>query len=141
MPSLDQSIRGALQVHALAVPGFPSQDQVAFENVKFSSTTGVPYARLTVAPASSRPLGANVRTKRHDGLFLVDLFVPADTQTAAIEALGNAVKDAFAPATRLVQDGVAVQTDYAERSRVMDQKPDCLMCAVTVGWHCFSASN
>ena len=126
---------------SLSIAGMPPQSQTAFENVRFTSTPGTPWARLSLVPASSRPVAVNARTKRHDGMFLVDLFVPADTGTNAIEALANAVKDAFAPATRLILDGVAVQIDYAERSAVMSQQPDWLMCGVTIKWHSFSTRN
>lgn len=141
MASLDQDIRGALQVAALAVPGMPPQSQVAFENKLFSSTPKVPWARFTLVPASSRPFSTNVATKRHDGLFAIDLFVPANTGTGTIEALSNAVRDAFSAGRRFVFDGIAVAVDYSERSQVMDQKPDWLMCAVTIKWHCFSPQN
>ena len=141
MASLDQSIRAALINAALAVPGMPPLAQISLENRVFNSTVGVPWARLTVQPASSRPLGVNVATKRHDGLLLVDLFAPANSGVAALDALANAVKTAFAPATRLQSDGVAATIDYAERSRAMEQEAEWLQCSVTVRWHCFSTLN
>lgn len=141
MTSLDQTIRGLFQNAALAVPGLPQPPNVAVENVEFSSAVGTPWARFTMVPASSRPYGVNAVTTAHRGLFLVDLYWPPNTGTGPIEAVASAVRKAFRPATRLVSDGVAAVVDYAETSKVMEQKPDWLMCSVSVAWHCFSPLN
>lgn len=143
MPSLYQNIRGVLQTRALATPGFPVS--VAFEGKTQSPpapTAGVTYARLTLMPTRGRPFDVGNGTKRHSGIFLVDVFFASDGDpgTGDVEALADAVKAAMPPGAKLVLNGETVKIDASERSEVLPAD-GWLHCPVTVTWHCFSRNN
>src|SRR5689334_407898 len=116
--SIYQAIRGALQEHAVQTPGFPSM--VSYENVPFSSTVGVPYARFTLAPQMIRPFDLKDNTKGHIGLFQVDIFTPSGRGTADAEILADAVRDTFEAGTFVfTADADKVKFDYAERAQAL----------------------
>lgn len=138
--TVSQNIRGALQLQALASPGFPPQSETAFEGEIFSSTIGVPWARMTLLPQSGRPFDVAAATTAHMGLFQVDVMVPAGFGTGAAEVAGDAVRAVFRAGTTIGIGGDRVIIDYADRAQAQ-QQPDWIFCPVTVGWHCYSRSN
>lgn len=133
-------IRGALQTRAALAAGFPAEDQRAFEGVVFTSTTGIPWARMTVMPTSGRPFSVSAADTAHMGLFQVDIFVPAGQGTAAAEIAADAVRAVFRAGTNLFQGRERIQIDYSERAQAL-QQADWIVCPVTVGWRCYSANN
>lgn len=136
--TLYQNVRGALQAQAATAAGFPSQ--VAYENVMFTSTVGTPYARMTLMPQLGRPFSVSSDVKRHDGLFQVDIFYPANAGTALAEAAADAVRDALSAAKRLAAGSDILAIDYVERAAAL-QQPDWIQIPVTAKWHCFSVRN
>lgn len=138
--SVSPNVRGALQLRAALAAGFPPANQIAYEGVVFTSTTGVPWARMTVLPQSGRPFDISAATTAHMGLFQVDVMVPSGQGTSAAEIAADAVKAMFRAGTNLFQGGERIQIDYAERGPAQDQ-PDFIFYPVTVGWRCYSANN
>lgn len=138
--SISQSIRAALQLRAATAVGFPGSDQISYEGVVFTSTTGVPWARMWMLPQSGRPFNVAGDTTIHRGLFQVDVMVPDGEGTAAAEIAADAVRALFRAGTRISQDSEAIIIDYAERGSAQ-QQPDWIFCPVTVSWRCYSQSN
>lgn len=140
MASLYQDIRGALQVRAAMTPGFPPANQIAYENVIFSSTTGVPYARMKLMPLSGRAFSVSAKRKQHVGIFLVDLFYPLNTDgTGKVELLADVLKSYFQPGQHLPIGVDTLIIDYSDRK---DGIPgEWFMVPVTIGWRVFSSRN
>jgi len=138
--SLYQDIRGALQTHAGMVSGLPADGQRAYEGRLFTSTVGIPWARMTLLPYSGRPFSVSAETKDHIGDFQVDYFHPAGSGTGEAESLVDAIKEAFSPGVRLVQNGVTVLIQYSERRQAI-QTADWLQIPVSVRWRAFTADN
>lgn len=138
--SISQSIRAALQLRAATAAGFPASDQIAYEGVVFTSTTGVPWARMWMMPQSGRPFSVDGGTTIHRGLFQVDTMVPDGQGTAAAEIAADAVRVLFRAGTRISQGSDTIIVDYSERGPAQ-QQPDWIFCPVTVAWRCYSQSN
>lgn len=135
--SLYQNIRGALQTRAATASGFPPVAQRAYENRLFTSTTGVPYARMTLIPSSGRPFSLSGARRYHNGMFQVDIFYPTLVGTAAAEQVADAVRAVFVPGTKVPLNGDMVLIAYSERHAGLDGK-DWLQIPVTIGWSCLS---
>lgn len=143
MPTtLYEDIRGALQPLADSVSGFPPIAQRSFEGMLFTSTTGVPWARITLMPVSGRPMTVSTNRKKHVGLFLIDLYGNPQIGSGGVEAVADAVMTIYKPPLRLMITGATdtVGIDYSERKSA---RPDgqYTMIPITVGWHCFSERN
>lgn len=140
MTTVSQNVRGALQTRVALAAGFPPQNQIAYEGETFSSTLGVPWARLTLLPQSGRPFDVRAADTAHMGLFQVDVFVPDGLGTGAAELAADAVRAVFRGGTTIGIGGDRIVIDYAERAQAQ-QEPDWIVCPVTVRWRCYSASN
>ena len=146
MTTINQDIRGALQIAAAAVSGFPSSAQIAYEGRKFTPTIGTAWARMKYAPASARAAVVGAALIVHRGLFYIELYWPAANEggpgTGDLESLADAVRAAFRPGNAALSNGAAAVTiEYAERGDVTeDPDPNWLRCAVTVGWNCYSTN-
>lgn len=133
MTSLTQDIRGALQQQVENVTGFPPAAQRAYEGKTFTPTVGIAWARLTLMTNSRRPFSLSGVSKITGGIFLIDLFYPPGSGTATIDAMADAVVDAYAPEAPLIQGSTRVLINYAQRAEVMRAAED-LQVPITVSW-------
>jgi hypothetical protein len=132
--SLIADIRGALQLKAASAAGFPTS--VDYEGVGFSPVLGVPWARMTLLNNSRQPFSLDGLSKITGGLFQVDLFYPIDKGTATIDAVADAVVDAFPLNHSLFKGTTRVSIYYAQRGPLL-QQPDALHAPITVSWRNF----
>ncbi len=135
--SLYQNIRGALQTRAALAAGFPPANQRAHEGMVFTSTTGVPYARLSLIPSSARPFALSGQRRQHRGLFQVDVFYPANKGTGPAETVADAIRDQFKPGDRIPLGADIVLISYSERAAALFDAA-WTQIPVTVGWSCLT---
>lgn len=137
--SISHSIRGALQTRAATAAGFPPEAQRAYQGRGFKPTTGTPYARMTVIPASVRPSVLSGARAEHRGMFQVDLYFPTGGGTGAVEQVGDAVAAVFRAASKIHMNGETVVVERVER-KPAPEEDGWLRVIVSVTWRCFSAS-
>lgn len=132
-------IRGALQLQAASVAGFPPLSQRAYEGKSFDSTVGTPWARLTLMTTSGRPFDLAGESRIDSGLFQISLFYPDGNGTGEVEALADAVMAAFRPGQNLIQGSTLVSIMYAQPGPTL-QEPDWIHVVVTIAWRCKAAA-
>lgn len=130
-------IRAALEQRVITVTGFPNAANRAWENVRFEPTDGTTWARMTLAPSSSRPAvrGASPQIL-YEGLFLCDIFAPEGTGPNAAETLADAVRDAFTVDDVLTQGSTNVRFRWSERNQGIPDSP-WYQVPVTVSWYSY----
>ena len=132
-------IRAALEGRIASVSGVPSAANRAWENVKFSPTTGTAWVRMQLVPISRRPLDVTATgLQRHDGLFVVDVFVPSGKGPSAADTLADAICTAFEAGTVLTANSQTVQIEYAEIDRAAVSDPPWYQAMVSVKWKAFA---
>lgn len=131
-------IRAALESNIANIVGVP--DDKAWENTDFQPTTGTPWIRMTLSPGPRRALDITAEgTKRYDGLFFIDVFVPQDkTGPASLDDLVNAVIDAFDCGTILTANSQNVEIEYAEPSGSALETAPWRSQQVLVKWKAFN---
>lgn len=132
-------IRAALESRVASVSGIPNASNRAWENVKFSPTTGTAWVRMQLVPISRRPLDVTAAgLQRYDGLFIVDAFVPSDKGPSAADDLADATCTSFEAGTILTANSQTVQVEYAEIDRAAVLDPPWYQASVTVKWKAFA---
>lgn len=139
--SLYQDIRGALQVRAATASGFPAAQYRAYEGVEFKQPNGTTWVRMTLLPASGRPLSVDGITKQHVGDFQIDVFAKPGAGTGTAESLADAIKTVFGPGVRLPLNSTVVIIDFAERASAIYADPQWLQVPITIRWRSFSTAN
>lgn len=127
-------IRAALESHLQGVVGLPA---VAYQNLSFTETTGVPYVKATLVPTSRRPavVGTNPQ-QRYNGLFSILICTPADRGSSAGYKYADIACKAFDATTDLSYGSLVISLDYAEvGASYYDSTFYCT--PVTVGWHTY----
>lgn len=136
MSSVYDDIRQALEVKLNSTSGLPSQ--IAWENVKFSPTTGTAYMEVRLVPVTRRPAtrGSNPQ-QRYDGFFRILVYVPENEGPSAADDYVNTLIEAFDATTDLSANGINVSIDYAERAQGIPQSP-WYYVPVQIGWYTYS---
>lgn len=136
------NVRAALRARLLTLPWLVAQGSpvtaVAWEGtvwpVPGRPTARAPYLRETFKPnrASLLALGP-LAPIRQAGLWLVDVFVPADQQVALTDQIAGELLDHFAPNRQLTYGGQVLMVRTAYRSPpVVDAQWH--QAPVTVDW-------
>lgn len=140
MASIYDDIRSALEVRLSNISGLPD---IAYENVSYSPTTGVPFVQPKFVPVSRRPAvrGPNPQ-QRYEGVFRVFCYVPEGNGPAAADDLANKVIDAFDATTDISFTNASLETafvsvDYAERDNGFIDNP-WYYVTVNIGWYCYA---
>lgn len=136
--TIHADIRGALQVAAISVLGFPPSTQRAYDNYTFAATPGTPWARLVFMPQPGRPFALR-GSDALGGLFQVSMFYPANLGTATAEAMADTVAAAFPTEAPLTFGAARVQILSAGRGPGIPE-PDWYQVPVSVRWQCLTAS-
>lgn len=135
-----QNIRAALEQQIANVSGIPSSANRAWENVRFSPTTGTAWVRMALVPTTSRPAVRGPSPQiRHDGVFLVTAHLPEGDGPAAADALADAIRAAFTVDTGLTSGGVTVRFNYAERGSAILDTPWYIV-TVSISWYTYTSS-
>lgn len=97
---------------------------------------------MTLFPNVGVPASLGASLYRHEGLFVVELFFPAngDPGTGPIETAVDAVRDVFVPGTPLTQGSETLTIVSASRGPVLEDGPDWLKANINVNWRCFSVN-
>ncbi len=80
----------------------------AFENVVFSATTGVPYQRVNLLPATPDNSIMGAASYFEQGIFQVTLCYPIGTGPADCEAQVQLLRTWFKRATTMLEQGITV---------------------------------
>lgn len=141
MPSIYDDIRSALEVKLSNISGIPD---IAYENVSYSPTTGIPFVQPKFVPVSRRPAvrGPNPQ-QRYDGVFRVFCYAPEGNGPAVADDLANKVIDAFDATTDISfinasNETVFVSVDYAERDNGFTDNP-WYYVTVNIGWYAYAS--
>lgn len=140
MASVYDDIRAALEVKLTDIAGIPD---IAYENVSFSPTTGVPFVQPKFVPVSRRPATRGLNPQmRYDGVMRVFCYTPEGQGPAAADALANKVIDTFDATTDISFTNAGGQTiivsvDYAERDSAFIDNP-WYYVAVNIGWYVYA---
>lgn len=139
MTTLDQDIRAGLQKRLITTSGFPASGNRAFEGLEFTPTVGEAWAKMTLIPTGNEAYLTGA-TNTQTGLFQVDLYEPPGLGTGGLEALVNAVKDKFRPATRInLAGGEWLEVINVERVGAIFSEADFMRAIVQVRWRVHSA--
>lgn len=131
------SIQAALDAYLQTLPGI-DLTQVAWPNVSFSSTTGVPY----LAPKISALTQVNLGPGNHDvvqwkGTYQISCLQPANDGTANLLATVDAVRAIYKRGTTMVTtDGLSVIVELA-RTIPYQQDGEWLHAPVLVDFFSF----
>lgn len=133
-------IRAALEGQIANVTGIPSSANRAWENVEFTPDTGTSWVRMTLAPGEQRPAVRGPSPQiLHEGIFLVDVFVPTGNGPNAAEALADAIRDQFTVDDVYTSNGANVRFRWSERGQGIVDEPWYLV-PVTVSWYSYRSS-
>jgi hypothetical protein len=135
MANITREIRSALESHLSTVASVP---QIAYENVKFTPTTGVSYIEVMYLPTSRRPSvrGLNPQ-QRYDGVFSINCYAPEGNGPADAETIAENVMNSFEATTKITTDTITVYIDYAEVQRGLVDSPWYLV-PVNIGWYSYN---
>jgi hypothetical protein len=160
MPSVNHRIRSALEARLSSITGIPD---IAWENVKYSPTTGQSFVQPLFLPTQQRPSVRGLNpVLRYQGIFSVNCFVPEGNGPGAADDLANLIIDNF-PATDsiyysipddallteaeafivtesgarvLVDDVIHVSLEFSERQQGVLRSP-WYMVTVDVDWYSY----
>ena len=133
-------ILAALEKRVLDLQGVPS---VAWENVKFTPTTGQPYIQTRFRPSGRRSAFVGVGTvgkhlsQRYVGIFQLKLYYPESRGQKPTNTIVNEICDKFDAGTDLSHDGVYVTISQTERMRGINESP-WFITPVNVHWYSYA---
>ena len=119
-------ILAALEKRVLDLQGVPA---IAWENVKFTPTTGTPYIQTRFMPIDRRSpfVGLDADGKpfnqRYVGIFQLNLYYPESRGQKPTNTIVNEICDKFDAGTDLSHDGVYVTISQTERMRGINESP------------------
>lgn len=135
--SVMSDIRAALESEIANVTGIPSAQYRAWENVKFKPDENQTWVRMQISPLSQRPAVRGPDPQlRHDGLFLVDVFVPDKIGPNSADVLADAIRDHFTVDDVYTSNTVNVRFRYSERRAGIQDGP-WYMVPVTIAWYTY----
>lgn len=134
-PILD--IRRALEKRLAGVSGIPD---IAWENAEFDPTDKNQWVRCVLSPLAQRPSAVGVGVKiRHQGLFLIDVFVRQNKTlagTKTVDELAQDIQDAFSYGTILTENGNQIRVRFSERNQGLQDDP-WYFVPIRVEWYSY----
>jgi len=135
-----QDIRRALEKKAATVSGFPPATQRHWENVRFEPTTGTPWAKLVLVPATSRPANLGPSPSlRYDGTFLVVMHFVEGKGSGAADDLLDLIRAAFTVDQSATAGSTQVRFEWSERNEGVNDAPWYVVTA-TIKWYAYATS-
>ena len=135
MSSDYDKIRSALETYVAATPGIPS---LAWENVKFTPTTGTPYIKVRVLNTSRRPANRGLNPQyRYQGILQLHLCYPEGVGPSVSQSMVNTLIDRFPTGLDITSSDIAVTIDHSEQLGAYNESP-WYKTPVYVHWFCFS---
>tara|TARA_R110000851_G_scaffold50512_4_gene120569 strand:+ start:694 stop:1104 length:411 start_codon:yes stop_codon:yes gene_type:complete len=133
--SLATDIRTALETTLSAVTGVPAA--IAFDNVKFQNTANAAWLRASVDYTAQTNAGIGVGAPiQSQGLLNVDYFIPENQGAGDGEIILDAIRDAFAPGTIIVQNGRWIRILSAQRAQNIPVSPWYQMPLI-ISWYVY----
>lgn len=121
MASIFPEIRRLLETHLANVVGIPD---IAWENVEFEPTTGTSFIKPTILPTIRRPSCAGPNPEQyHQGLFILECYVPNEGGPSASDDLTKLVIDSFETTTIITDGTYSLQIRRAEHSQGVTEGP------------------
>ena len=133
-------ILAALEKRVLDLQNVPS---IAWENVKYTPTTGTPYIQTRFMPIDRRSpfIGLDTDGKhfsqRYVGIFQLNLYYPESRGQKPTNTIVNEICDKFDAGTDLSHDGVYVTISQTERMRGINESP-WFITPVNVHWYSYA---
>lgn len=133
-------ILAALELRVSDVEGIPT---IAYENVKFTPVTDVPFVRTRFIPISrtQKVVGVDQNNKPfwldYQGIFQLVIYMPESQGQRETNILVNNICDKFEAATDLEFNGVYVTIKKVERARGLNEAP-WFKTPVSIYWQSFS---
>jgi len=138
--TVTQDIRTALEVQLKTIATLPTNSDTGFDNISWENRHFIPkkgetYIRLQLTKTSSKPASAGVTAPiLHEGLLILDIFLPDNEGPFAGDKLADEIVAAFNPQTNgLVFNGRTVSIRSAERFSALSNPPFYLV-PVSVQW-------
>lgn len=134
MASVYDDIRSAFEVELNSVTDVPA---IAWENVSFTPTAGVPYVKARLIPTRREPAVRGTNPQMYyQGVFRVECYVPEGNGPSAGDNLADKIIDAFEATTDLSFNTTFVSIRYAERELGTIEGAH-YMIPVNIGWYCY----
>ena len=134
MASVYDDIRSAFEVALNGVTDVPS---IAWENVRFSPTTGEPYIKPRLLPTRREPAVRGTNPQMYyQGVFRVECYVPEGNGPSAGDDLADKIIEAFDATTDLSHNDTFVSIRYAERE-LGEIDGAYYMIPVNIGWYTY----
>lgn len=154
MADYTPSIRKALEVKLNSVTGIPT---IAWENIKFTPTTGTSFVRPYFLPVSRRPASRGLNPYQlYTGVFSVNVYCASGNGPNSADDFSALIIDDFEATTDILfnidtsaivnssayesldeEDRISVTIDYAERQQGMVTENDWYMVPVDIGWYTY----
>ena len=130
--ALDRALNGIA-----TIPTKSGVKQIAWPNVDYKPEIGQPWVRVTFRPFENEAaaLGPDAQS-RMDGLYLVDLFYPANTGPQAADTMAKEIIAAFKHGTILTEGGFKVHI-LRSKSEANVSEPQWFQIPVTIQWYAY----
>lgn len=126
-----QKIRSALETRLKNIT--PAM-AVAFENVAFTPTPGVPYQRSNLLPNTPEDSQLGSTTYFERGILQITLCFPMGNGPSACESRAQVIKDAFKRGTTLTESGVTVMVTNAPSVSSASVDGDRFCIPISIRW-------
>lgn len=134
MSSVYDDIRIALETTLNSIPDVPD---IAWENVSYSPTTGVPYIKPRLIPISREPAVRGLNPQMlYKGTFYIECYSTEGNGPSSADALANKIIDAFDATTDVSYGDTIVSIQYADRTQGVLDGP-FYMIPVHIGWYLY----
>lgn len=108
---------------------------VSWENKAFSPAPETRYYRATFIPGTPRSAGIGLAPMRHVGVFIVDVFEPANADHVNVTTEAERIAAAFQRGLALSYSGVIVHVDRSYVARIGAQPdPAWFQVPVRIEW-------
>ena len=136
-----QTVRTILRNQLKTASQFPGNNNVDWESKSFNSSLPQPWWRERLNPGMSHltSLGPNAR-ERHDGIYMVDVFVPSGKGGRNADVMAGSLFVAFPPNLSLMLDGLTVTIPRRYRSRAL-VGADWIQVPVTIEWFTYTINT
>ena len=134
MTSINDKIRAILETRLSGISGIPD---IAWENVKYSPTTGQPFVQPIFIPTQQRPAvrGTNP-VIRYQGIFSVYCYSPEGNGPSAADDLADLIINNFPPTADLTDSTNYVTLEFAQRQQGTLKSPWYIV-PVDIDWYSY----
>ncbi len=135
MAVIYDDIRASLEDYLANTAGIPSG--IAYENTKFSPTTGTPYLKTLFVPTLRRPANRGINPQmRYQGVFTIEVYAPENLGPGAADAIANTLIERFEATTDITYNSKTISIDYAERQQGITDSP-WYFIPIDIGWYIY----